>query len=240
MDFFHPKLITFTLAVSVYFWEWKGGRLRELGSRIRKIKIGFYLRLLALFFLIAIGLFFVDLDLLRFVQNLNYPSFNAISRLGGFLGREINPWLFLIAWYFLGLVFHRLAWMAVSFRAIFSSTLASIFCQIPKLLFLRARPNSNQGPFSFFNFEAFSSGGGRFYSFPSGDVVVVAAMAYFVMLQTKNLFLRIILFLLPITTAIARMDANKHWPSDIVLSLGFGLICALFVESLLPQPSLRT
>ncbi len=231
MNFFHPKLVTFVLALAAYLWEWKKGWFREFGVRSRKTKIGFYLQILAFFILVAVGLFFLDSTLLHFVQDFNRPFFKAISRLGGFLGREINPWLFLIAWYFLGFVLHRLTWMAVSFGAIFSGMLASIFCHISKLLFLRARPNSNQGPFSFFNFEALSGGGGRFYSFPSGDVVVVAATAYFVMLQTKNVFLRIILFLLPMTTAIARMDANKHWPSDTVLSLGLGLVCALFVQA---------
>jgi membrane-associated phospholipid phosphatase len=145
----------------------------------------------------------------------------------------------MMAWYFLARSLHRLTWIAVSFGAIVSSTFASIVCNASKYIFLRARPNGNQGPFSFFNFEAFSGGGGTYYSFPSGDVVVVAGAAYFLMLQTKNKILRTVLFLLPITTALARMDANKHWPSDTLLSLGLGLVSALFVRNLVSFPRKR-
>ena len=239
MDFFHPKLITSILVAAVYLREWKAGRLREMASRLRHIKIGFYLSILAFFSFLAVGMFFFDPALLNFVQNLNHPLFDAVSRGGGFLGKEANPWMFLIGWYFLALLLQRLAWSALSFGAIFSSTLASVFCHISKMFFLRARPNSSEGPFSFFNFEAFLKEGGRFYSLPSGDVVVVAAAAYFVLLRTKNIFLRVILFLLPLATAFSRMEVNKHWPSDTLLSLGFGLISALFVENLLENSSLR-
>ncbi|MBI4430582.1 MAG: phosphatase PAP2 family protein [Candidatus Omnitrophica bacterium] len=232
MDFFKSKVFVSLLVFLVYFLEFRRGTFRGTGKRLREISTGFYFRLFLVFFLVSAVLFFADSYLLGFVHGMDKPVLDFVSGWGGQLGRRVNLWVFMIGLYFLGLALTKCSWFTVSFGMMISSSAAGVLCYFSKMLFLRARPNANEGPFSFFNFESLSNDGGTYHSFPSGDVVVVAGAAYYLFLRVKNKFLKLILLLLPLATALSRVNENKHWPSDTVLALGFGLISAFFVRDL--------
>ncbi|MFA7001384.1 MAG: phosphatase PAP2 family protein, partial [Candidatus Omnitrophota bacterium] len=98
-----------------------------------------------------------------------------------------------------------------------------------KLVFLRARPVTGEGPLSFFNLEGWGRKANLFYSLPSGDVAVVAGAAAYLFYRVKNTALRALLMLLPVLTAFSRVYKSKHWPSDTAFAVGLALLAALFV-----------
>jgi membrane-associated phospholipid phosphatase len=118
----------------------------------------------------------------------------------------------------------------VVFSALLSSFVTALIVTVFKFLSLRARPYAEFGPFSFFNFHGLTQDARAFQSFPSGDVGVVAGAAAYLFFTTKNRFSGVLIFLLPLCTAFARMSANKHWPSDTLFAIGLGLIAAKFVR----------
>ena len=58
--------------------------------------------------------------------------------------------------------------------------------------------------------------------------LLVAGVAFYLFLSIRNPFLRLLMLLLPLANAFARMSLNRHWPSDTAMSLGLGLMTAYF------------
>ncbi len=102
-----------------------------------------------------------------------------------------------------------------SFTAMESFFVAGAFCSLGKLAFGRARPSVNDSPFHFKPFQGYKAG---WSSLPSEHVTV----AWAVVTPYAVYYHQPWLYLLPISTAAARIYKNAHWFSDTVLASGIG------------------
>ena len=149
-----------------------------------------------------------------------------LADFGGALGRNVNPWFFLIAIYALAFALRSSGMRRNVFGSLFSAILASVMSLLLKFVFLRARPYAGFGHLSFFNGDGLLKDDRAFQSFSSGDVAVVAAIAFYFSNRTHNFFLKWFFCALPLATAFARVHAFKHWPSDTWLSVALGFVAA--------------
>lgn len=102
-----------------------------------------------------------------------------------------------------------------SFTAMESFLVAGTFCSLGKLVFGRARPSVRNSPFHFKPLRGYKPGWG---SLPSGHVTV----AWAIITPYAIYYHQPWLYLLPISTAVARIYKNAHWFSDTVLASGIG------------------
>ena len=218
------KVIAGLLIFSVFFIEWRKGSFKEGKACLRRISWSSYVKELALLAVTAAVTMFADRRLLAWIQSQRSVVFDGVLQVGSFLGKGQNAWAVLAALYFLGylLPFGR----KIIFGALGASFLTSVVTTLLKFLLLRARPSAALGPFSFFHGAGLLQDERAFQSFPSGDAAVVAGAAYYLFLTVKFRPLRWLLFLVPLTTALARVYVNRHWPSDVLFSLGLGFFIA--------------
>ena len=167
-------------------------------------------------------LFPADAFLLGWIQHQSGRFHELLSRAGQKIGK--NSWQALIVLYLAALIFRTRAGMQLVFGSVIANALTGLASTIFKFTILRARPDAGLGPFSFFNFSGMSEDKRMFQSFSSGDVAIVAGACGFLFFSIKNRFLRLILVLLPLVTAYSRVNLNRHWPSDTLLSVGLGFL----------------
>ena len=187
---------------------------------------------LQLFLLAAayVGLLFVDPLLLKPLQSIHFPFSQNLLDFGGWLGKKGHLWLILISGYFLSVWFKNNCGMRLAFGSFLSMLSAVGVAFILKHIFFRARPDADLGPFTFFHLGSGGFDKNAFLSFPSGDVAVVAGACLFLFYTVKNISVRLILLALPLLTALSRLSLNRHWPSDVIFSIGLGFIAALFIR----------
>lgn len=224
-----PKPVAIILMVLIVFREWRKGYFKGMGARLRTLKLFPLFQPLLFFGILTALVFFKDPVSLHRIQALHQPFFIFLSDFGGMLGKNINPWTFLVGWYVLGGLAKRIDWSQLAFGSLVSSVFTAFSCLAFKFMFLRARPNAGQGPHSFFNLDGLLKDDGMFQSFPSGDVAVVAGSAAFLFYSIKNRYGRGLIALLPLTTAFSRVYLNRHWPTDTLFSLGLSLVCAKLI-----------
>ena len=232
MNKFTLKLLMVALFLLMLLLEWRKGQIKIAPSRLQRADWRLYGKVLFLFTSLSIGISFLDPVLVGVVQGIRHPLFAWVADGGGWLGRSVNLWFVLAAGYFIFLIipwFRRRFEASRIFSCLLSVALASIFSSGIKRIFLRARPDAHQGHLSFLNFSGLVRNETLFQSFPSGDVVIVAAAAAYLLLLLKKGPWRWLLLLLPLATALSRIDGNRHWPSDTVFSIGLGLLCSLFI-----------
>ncbi|MEO0222611.1 MAG: phosphatase PAP2 family protein [candidate division WOR-3 bacterium] len=87
-----------------------------------------------------------------------------------------------------------------------------------KVLFGRARPYLNKGPYEFspFNLED------DYNSLPSGHTAVAFSVAGVVWRRVNNKFVRFSSIALATSVGLARIYLNRHWLSDVILGAGLG------------------
>lgn len=148
--------------------------------------------------------------------------------LGHILGHNAHFWMVLCLFYFFAALSKRDLWRNWIFGAVISSALTGATCHFMKFIFLRARPFQNEGPFSFFNGKGWSDD--TFQSMPSGDVSIIAGFFLYLAFSVKNYFLKIILLVFPLASAVYRVRELKHWPSDTLFSFLVGIIFVLIIK----------
>lgn len=223
-----PKIAAIVFVVTAFIAQYRAGYFHGFALKTIRWKIFLKNNIIPLFFL-AVGAVVLDPFVLSLLQSVP-PSFAAsLADFGGALGRHVHPWLFLAVLLLISICFKNVWLRACVFGSLFSAFLASLFSFIFKFSFLRARPNTDLGHLSFFNFEGLFKDSRAFQSFPSGDVVVVAAISFYFFFQFKKNAIKWLFVLLPLSTAFARVYANKHWPSDGIVAIALGLIAAKVV-----------
>ena len=208
--------------------EVRDGYFKGFGRYLKTFSLKPYRLPLAALLLAALLMIF-DPMLLPLVQNQDSLLASFVTSFGGSMGRSSNCWIFLIVCYLI-------AWLAklkkerkLLFGALLSSFITSGLATFFKFLLLRARPEAELGPYSFFHFEGLIYDERMFQSFPSGDVAVVAGAAVFFFYALKNRVAKWLIFLLPLCTAFARVSVNRHWPSDTAIAMSLGWIAAAWV-----------
>ena len=222
------KVGTGVLIGSTFLLEWKNGYFKKWFSSVGKISWKFYAKRFVLILILTAFTFLGDSPV-RFWLAKETPFLNRLTEFGSLLGKGTNCWTFLAAVYLLSYVIPYLK-RKIIFGAMEASFLTAALVTGLKFVFLRARPVTEIGPFSFFNWKGLIHDDSAFQSFPSGDVAVVAGAAFFLFLTVRRPPLVRWLFLfLPILTAVARIYLDRHWLSDCSFSLGIGFLLAHWV-----------
>ena len=219
-------LFTITLLVEIrkpYLSAWRG--------IFKTIPWGRYLGLLVIMSIVSLSFLPFDESLLMTIQSVKFPGKDGLVDAGEILGPESGLWVLLyVAYftaYFVGVVRPR----RILFHALLGSVLTGLTAHLLKFAIMRARPDAGLGCYSFFHSITPLKSYGPFQSFPSGDVAVVAGAAVYLFLVAKTRGTAWGLLLLPIVTAVSRIDLNRHWPSDTFFSLGLGLVIGLCLRS---------
>ncbi len=226
------KYLAEILLLFVIVCELRNGNLRK---RIVSIGHGFQVQfrhgllMFCAMSIMVIGIFFFDERLKDFIQGGKFLFSHEALRFGSCLGWPAYVWTILVIGYIVGMIAKKETISQYTSGALFSSALTALAAILLKLVFLRARPPANLGPFSFFNLEGLLKGKGMFQSLPSGDVAIIAGACAYVFYLLKDSFWRWLILLLPLCTAYARISLNKHWPSDTLASIGFSLILGRLV-----------
>ncbi len=211
--------------------EQRRGYFAHITQFIRERNAPGYVPVLGASAAIAAMVLLVDPDLQAAVQGIHAPFVLDLVRFGGWLGQGTALWAILLCAYAAALILRRSAVKAAAFGCVVSAALASVSSSIIKWSIARARPNANLGHLAFFRWSEAIRNHSRFQSFPSGDPVIVAAVAWYLFYRCHKVpfVARLTLFILPLATACSRVLLNKHWPSDTLFSIGLALASAQWV-----------
>lgn len=200
-------------------------QLRNLFKKTHSLKK--LLSLLGLLFLAVSVLIPLDPVILKWIQTHGGPE-SRMTYIGIWFSK--NTWNVLILLYVAGFILRSQAWKKNVFGALLANGMTSLVATGFKFTLMRARPDNNLGPLSFFNLQGLQNDS-SFQSFPSGDVSIVSGACGYLFFAVKNKFLKLLLVLIPFTTACARISANRHWPTDVLFSIGLGFLAAYWVRS---------
>ncbi len=170
-----------------------------------------------------------DVWILQKVQSLQNPVLDKLILLGAFFGRNQGTWGPLAVLYLISLCFRLRKFQELCFGAVLSSALTGLSAHILKFIMMRARPYNDLGPYHFFDVHGWTQNVRAFQSFPSGDVAIASGAAAFLFLSLRRFYFSWIFLLVPVFTALSRVDLNKHWPSDTVFSIFISFAVARFV-----------
>jgi membrane-associated phospholipid phosphatase len=230
LSYLHYKQVTAVLLIVVLLIEMSKGYFKEVSTYVKTFSPRPYV--FPLFILIVATLLiivFADIPLIQWIRNQNSALAGWVAEFGSLLGRSSNCFTFLGLCYLAAYVTRMLHARQLIFGALLASFLTAVGVTIFKFTLLRARPDSELGVFSFFNWQGIIEDDRAFQSFPSGDVGIVAGAAAYFFYLVRNYALKFLLMLLPVCTAVARISLNRHWPSDAFFSIGLGLMIGKFV-----------
>ena len=212
--------VCFYLGIRSGYFSGLKGYLKKIST---KPYLGLFLMICALFFL---ALFF-DLRVLKTLQGINHPLGVLADQLGGYLSKNTVLWITLSSLYFLSFIARHKLSSEILYGVLLATAFTGIVSQITKFIFVRARPYSDLGPFSFFNWDGMRKD--MYQSLPSGDVALVAGASFLAFYSVRNLYLKAFLLILPLAAAFFRVVENKHWPSDTLVSIGIGMMVGFLV-----------
>lgn len=110
-------------------------------------------------------------------------------------------------------------------QAIDSSAIGAISSEALKHVFTRSRPDQSNSPNLWFQ-------GKGHYSFPSGEVTAVTAIATpFVLEYGRDHPAVYALLLLPAYDSIARMKVQAHWQTDVLAGVALGAATGYFAHA---------
>ena len=89
-----------------------------------------------------------------------------------------------------------------------------------KELFARSRPYTGRGPHDF-NFFKFSKKA-EYLSMPSGHTSAIFSMMTVLAKRCDQWWIKVPAYTLGILVALQRIDANKHWTSDVIVGGALG------------------
>ena len=211
--------------------EWRKGFFRNFRSYPKTVPFKPYAVIAGLFFILFLLAFSQDRILLDKVQGLKGPFWSCVLLFGRNIGENIKFWSILLAFYWISRGLRSAKGSSLAFGALLASSLTGLLAHILKSIFMRARPYATPNPYSFFNYHEILHHSRAHQSFPSGDVALVAGAAGYLFFSIPNPFFRLLMLLVPLANAFARMSLNRHWASDTVAAMGLGLMTALFFWS---------
>lgn len=229
---FREKHLLGILVALVFSNEFRENRLLQLRNLFKTHSSKKLLSFLGLLFLAVALLLPLDPVILKWIQT-HGGSESPVTYFGIWVSK--NTWNLLILFYVLSFLLKFRAWKKFFFGALLANGMTSLVATGFKFALMRARPDNGLGTLSFFNLEGLGNNS-SFQSFPSGDVSIVAGASGYLFYTVKNKFLRFLLFLIPFTTAYSRISANRHWPTDVLFSIGLGFLIAYWVRSHQEEP----
>ena len=216
-----PKILIGVILGIITLFELKKGYLAHFLPYLKKHPWKAYRFPAMAFALLFILAFPIDEKILNSIQNIEGKVADFVLYFGRNLGENMNFWAFVIFIYVATRLFLKKKWGDKAFGIVLSSMLTGVFIHCFKIFFARERPTQNQGAYSFFDYSA--GIGSSHQSLPSGDVGLVAAMSTYIFFLLPKNPMRYLVFLMPISTAFARVQLNRHWPSDTILSMGLAM-----------------
>ena len=228
---FAPKKVVAVFVVLVILNEIRKGYFSQFLPRAKQAFGAFRLRPV-LIALAALTLFsLADAWISHAIQSANHTFISAWATAGHQIGK--NTLAGLITLYALTFLIRLDPRQRIFiFGAMLSSVLTGLATTALKFTILRARPAADLGPFSFFNLAGFTQDERLFQSFPSGDVAMIAGATGYLFHRLPHWRLRGLVFLLPLSTALARVAYNRHWPTDTITSVLLGLALSYWVQKL--------
>ena len=226
-DFTVPKPLLGTLFMVILVLEVSKPSLSKWRAVCGSIPWARRIGVLAMVFMGSLAIVPFDEYLLRTIQTVNFPGKQGLVQAGSLLGTKHGMWIVLYVGYFITYFGGMVRQRRIAFLALLGSGLTGLTAHLVKFATMRARPDQALGAYSFFNPFANVGSYGPFQSFPSGDVAVVSGAAGYLFLATKIPGAAWLFMLLPIVTALSRIDLNRHWPSDTLFSTGLGLVIGL-------------
>lgn len=113
---------------------------------------------------------------------------------------------------------------------ILSSAATAGYIQIfARTAFGRARPLGEDGPFTFKPFK----GGDKYYSFPSGHMVLGMTMAHSIAKQFDNIWLKIGIYSVGSIPGFSRLLSGKHWLTDVAVGTALAIVVVDSVDKFL-------
>ncbi len=223
------QLIAVACFCAILCTEWRRRYFEHISIFVHCLDGTVYVRLLLRSVLFTVFVASGDLFLRRTIQGIQHPLLKAALHVGGWLGGSIRFWLIVFPVYAISLVLQKPIVRARVFGCLLSVAVASLLCTVIKWIIARARPYSHLGPLSFFNWSRVAHHGSMFQSFPSGDTIVVAATAWYVVSWLPRSSLRWLILVLPLMTALSRVFLDQHWSSDTMFSIGLALVSARLI-----------
>lgn len=217
------------------FIEWKNGYFKGAGRKfaVRQLRPA----AIAAFGICLVLVFAFDQPIRDFVHSMNQGVVHVFILLGAFLGYHMNIIIAVSVLYAAGAALRSRELRYLAFGTMLSSTVTALSSSVFKILFMRARPYKDLGPYCFFQLDGLVRLKKQYQSLPSGDVAIVAGAVSFVFFSTKHPA-RYLLFLLPLFTAMSRIQLNMHWPSDTLAAFGLSLLFGCLLAEALARPEL--
>ena len=143
-----------------------------------------------------------------------------LARLGKSYQRiEVTGGAALLA-YGAGLALDKPTWRRTGTEIAQAWSVASAGTFAVKTLLGRARPEKDRGPYHVIGPNLRDG----YHSFPSGDVTEAFALSSVLAAEIKSWPVRVGLYALAATTAFQRIEADRHWGSDVVGAAVWGTV----------------
>lgn len=177
--------------------------------------------------------FLLDMKLIYFFRNNKNIFLESISKFGNFLGDGEVLFASLSVILVVSILFDFKKIKILFSISFMSAVYSGIAVNVLKLVFCRTRPFYNSNPLEFFQYlQAISEskfGDHVYLSMPSGHTITTFAFLIPFFLYFKNKFVRLVIILIAVTTAFARVYSNVHWPSDVFMGAVIGSLVALVI-----------
>ncbi len=220
------KQVIACFIVAIFLLEIRNGYFKRLPAYLKSCDYKSLLLFVGGALVVALCIMPADTVLLKTVQQFEGQNWHK-QIMDWAMWLVKNIWILLIFAYLLSALTRIRVLPRLIFSAIFSNVVVGLLTTIFKFGFARARPDKGMGPYSFFNWAQVKVG--YYQSFSSGDAAMLAAIMVFFFYTLRRLPFRAVFLLLPAIVAYARVGLNRHWPSDVILSMGLGLAAAHWV-----------
>jgi membrane-associated phospholipid phosphatase len=119
-----------------------------------------------------------------------------------------------------GLAFDKPTWRRTGTEIVQAAGIAAAGSFLMKSTLGRSRPYHDDGPYQFAG-PTLRDG---YHSFPSGDVTEAFVLSSVLAAEIRSWPVRVALYALAATTAFQRVDADRHWASDVTGAAIWGTV----------------
>ena len=163
-------------------------------------------------------LFAFDQDIDDWSQDRRTSTSEDLARFGSALGDGSFLGAMIAAVYVTGEIFDKRGLRKTALLSLESWLTSGAFVLGMKALTGRARPNKDEGPYSFhpFTFRP------EYSSFPSGHSSSAFAVAAVIADQSDSVVIDVLAFSLSTFAALSRIHKGSHWASDVFIGAAVG------------------